>query len=695
MNTRLLFTLKRILISLIFGGVGLSGFAQSSMTLDSLLTVLENAESDTAKIHCLNQLTNLYLRKDFKQAKEYSERAIELSREAGFDSGLTMALNNLGVCLYRIGDFEKAQAVFEEKLELSYAMNDSGSLSRCLNFLGILSTMRGEMDKGVEYMLGSAEIEEKIGDKEGLGQAYGNIAAVYVSDGKYRLAIEYNTKAIRIFEEIENKQGIGKCNTNLSMLYIYTQDYLKARKASENAIAIFTELDQKADIAISLINLGLSYDHFEKPEIAIEHYERAREISEKLGNKQNLGYANLNLAVAYFTLGKEIKAMESIRIAKDYFEVLQKPLEVAKCIESEADFLRKQGKYSQAIRKYKEAVALAEQVHAPEVIKFSSMRLAEIYAIQGDYKKAYTYQIQHSVIKDSLLTEKKLQDIAELQTLYDAEKKEKENQALLLKTEIQEYENEIQSRRISRSYYLIFGLILLAILIFIISSLYLRQNKLKAQQHSSQLESKLLRSQMNPHFIFNSLTAIQSYIYTHETREAGKYLSDFASLMRLILENSRKEYISLETEIKTLTLYLDLQLLRFDHKFDYSITVDPELNIENVFIPPMFAQPFIENALEHGQLLESKKGKVDLSYHLSNDFLRMELKDNGIGYSISKKQERKLNHQPLATKITQERIQNLKGNVTGEILFKIGDWITPENEILGTLVTFEIPIIKA
>jgi len=175
------------------------------------------------------------------------------------------------------------------------------------------------------------------------------------------------------------------------------------------------------------------------------------------------------------------------------------------------------------------------------------------------------------------------------------------------------------------------------------------------------LEQKLLRSQMNPHFIFNSLSSIQSFIFENNPVEAGSYLSRFAELIRSILYNSREEYITLEKEIQTLINYLDLQKLRYDNKFDYEIDLDPMLDKETISIPPMLAQPFIENAIEHGIKHLNNPGIINISFTKLEETILLIVEDNGIGIRAAKKinNAKAKEHQSLATIITRERIEIL------------------------------------
>jgi len=239
-----------------------------------------------------------------------------------------------------------------------------------------------------------------------------------------------------------------------------------------------------------------------------------------------------------------------------------------------------------------------------------------------------------------------------------------------------------------------FTLIILALFSLSYYFWWARMKSLRLSLFNSELNQKLLRLQMNPHFIFNSLSAIQNYIYTNQTHLAGNYLSDFAHLIRLILNNSRSELIPFEKELETINLYLKLQKLRFEDKFDYHIEVDPELKNGEYEIPPMLAQPFLENAIEHGLKNLDRKGQLNIHYRWFDGMIRFELEDNGIGLTAGKKhkEESKPGHESLAISICKKRLEILRNKRGGEITFLLEEIKNAAGEVKGTRVAFNIPV---
>ena len=237
------------------------------------------------------------------------------------------------------------------------------------------------------------------------------------------------------------------------------------------------------------------------------------------------------------------------------------------------------------------------------------------------------------------------------------------------------------------------GLIFLFSISILYYILYLYIKKIKIKQQNTELEQKLLASQMNPHFIFNALAAIQSYMFNNQSEEAGNYLSGFSRLVRLILQNSRSRFIPLNDEIQTLKLYLKLQKLRFADKFEYELSFPPPNRWHDIMVPPMMAQPFIENSIEHGILHKEGNGLILLSITLNEKTICMEICDDGIGIEKSKElNQNQRNHTSFATSITRERLAILEKMYKVKTEISIIDRSVTE-QTNGTRVILTIPYI--
>lgn len=222
------------------------------------------------------------------------------------------------------------------------------------------------------------------------------------------------------------------------------------------------------------------------------------------------------------------------------------------------------------------------------------------------------------------------------------------------------------------------------------------KERLSTERKLDQLKLQALRSQMNPHFLFNSLNSIQQFINTNEKKSANVYLAKFSQLMRLILDNSRSQSVPLSKDLEALELYLQLEVLRFEEKFEYTLSVDNNLYAEEVRVPPMLIQPFVENAILHGFAGIKHKGVLEIHLKESNTFIDCTIRDNGIGREEARKikvRKGKSIHKASGLEITHERIKTLDAMIkrTGEIV--IQDLFDENAKPQGTLVKIKIPTL--
>ncbi|RRB06439.1 sensor histidine kinase [Larkinella rosea] len=217
----------------------------------------------------------------------------------------------------------------------------------------------------------------------------------------------------------------------------------------------------------------------------------------------------------------------------------------------------------------------------------------------------------------------------------------------------------------------------------------------KLRQQMSVVQMKALRSQMNPHFFYNSLNAIRLFVLQNDSDNADKFLVKFSRLMRLILENSRQEWVPLVNELEQLQLYLELEQLRFGNKFNFSIEADPTLSKEPVSIPPMIIQPYIENAILHGIAYKKSRGNITVCIQRNTRGLACSVEDDGVGRKRAGELKSKTvsSHTSVGLKVTEERLQ-LIGQQTGQpTQVIIHDKVNAEQEPTGTKVEIYLPMM--
>lgn len=220
------------------------------------------------------------------------------------------------------------------------------------------------------------------------------------------------------------------------------------------------------------------------------------------------------------------------------------------------------------------------------------------------------------------------------------------------------------------------------------------QQKLKLSKSILELQQATSRLQMNPHFIFNSLNSIQGYIADNNTTQAKWYLSKFAKLMRLILENATEEFILLKDEVSILENYLVLEKMRMNDKFDFTIEANENCDPESIEIPPMIIQPFVENAILHGLKHKEGKGELNINFSLIENVLVCTVRDNGIGRktALELKNKSSAEHKSSAIQITNERLKRLSEEFKADAGVEITDIFDETGKAAGTKIEIRIPV---
>lgn len=331
----------------------------------------------------------------------------------------------------------------------------------------------------------------------------------------------------------------------------------------------------------------------------------------------------------------------------------------------------KWGQTDSALKVSLRAFELASLKRARQNKRDASLLLSEIYSNLGDSGRAFYYYREYVVLKDSVLSSQFKGHVY----------------AFTRKAEEAEHASQVKLLR-----WTVIGLIVLGGLSLFILLLRTNNEKLKMRQRAGELEMQALRAQMNPHFIFNCLSAINHFILKNETEKASSYLTRFSRLIRLVLVNSGKSTISLEEELDMLKLYLDMEQLRFTNAFDYFIAYDDNVKPAMIEVPSFILQPFCENAIWHGLLHKDGKGKLDIRFQLDKNSLVCTITDNGIGRekaavlkSGSKEKTGSFGH-----KLTTERIVLFNKGVRNIESFSIDDLVDKNGEAAGTRVTIRI-----
>ncbi len=475
-------------------------------------------------------------------------------------------------------------------------------------------------------------------------------------NGNYQESIETYTRRIakeRLsnWQKIEVQEGLGD-------VYRATKDYAKAIEVYKEGLRIAN----KHLISPKITDLNSKIAQTYEASGAIQQAEISYENSLELASQQNKKRSvEEKIKVADFQNTNKAYGKE-IELRKDALKGLKE-------IDGDDAMLDNESAFTPQKQNYKIGNAYAAQDSIPEALNYleksrkeadkredlivqkdATRKISELYRDIGDYKNAFEAYQSYVELVDKLVI-KNEQEISQA-TRFSRDIADKKNLITSLETDRQLTESRFALTEANNKrqqiviYALIGGLLLLTLAAF------LMYKNIKQQKFANNLLAlKSLRSQMNPHFIFNALNSVNSFIATNDERTANKYLSDFSQLMRSVLENSEEDFIPLTKEIELLELYTKLEHFRFQDKFDYTIYVDEHVNVEEFQIPPMLLQPYIENAVWHGLRYKKEKGHLEISIQQTRkDVIEIVIADDGIGRKKSK-----------ALKTQNQKNQNSKG----------------------------------
>ncbi|AFL80352.1 putative regulator of cell autolysis [Aequorivita sublithincola DSM 14238] len=339
-----------------------------------------------------------------------------------------------------------------------------------------------------------------------------------------------------------------------------------------------------------------------------------------------------------------------------------------------------QEKYKQAIPYLEKSIAEADKKEDLIVQKDAVRKLSEIYRDIGEFDKATESYQRYVEVVDELYI-KKEQEISQA-ARFSKEVTQKQNRIASLENDRKlnesryklAFENQELIQKNDRIQKWIIGSLILIVLLLFFAA-YTQYKNIKQQKFANNvLALKSLRSQMNPHFIFNALNSVNSFIAVNDERAANKYLTDFSLLMRSVLENSEEDFIPLENEIELLELYVKLEHFRFKDKFNYKITVDEKINLNEFVIPPMLLQPYVENAVWHGLRYKDEMGLLEINFQqINSETIKISIIDDGIGRSKSKefKTENQKKQKSKGMGNTQKRIAILNDMYRDKVDVKV------------------------
>tara|TARA_Y100000815_G_scaffold198290_1_gene181821 strand:+ start:624 stop:2507 length:1884 start_codon:yes stop_codon:yes gene_type:complete len=571
-----------------------------------------------------------------------------------------------------------------------YALGESVAL----NFLGIYFRDKSNYSRSIKYHTQSFNLAKKMGNLDMEIIAQNMLGVVYRRMDNVKLAVDFHQAALALADAKPVKDSITKKSTAVSLnsignIYLSLSENALAEDYFKRAIAYEEELESDLGLAINYANLGITYDERGRYAEAIDNYKKSlfynRKINSSLGEvicQNSIGQVYLKqgnpqeaLALIEPTIPIAEKINDGFYMAMSYINLGWAYTDLDRLIAAETNLIKGRD--------------LAKSNNNKQFLRMAYDNLSTLYEKKGDYQLSLVNQRLAQETQAEFLNEINHKYVTYLNLKYDSES----NQA---KIKLLETENELVTVQLDQSRQnMIFVIVFAGLMLLLVYILY-RQYRLKKEKEVLKAEQKLMRSQMNPHFIFNALLSIKIYMEHHAVDEAIEYLNQFAKLIRSILTSSLEKEITLEEEILTMKRYVSIENMRLNNEVDFEIDIDSDLKLDEVKIPSLILQPFVENALWHG--LQPKEGHkwLKLDVHKKNDnFVEITIEDNGIGRKKTMEvpsDKRNTQKKSIGINLTMERLQNFSRNFSHGHTLNIIDLYDDAQNPRGTRVLLNLPV---
>ena len=527
--------------------------------------------------------------------------------------------------------------------ELAAAKSLYGPLAKSQYLKAFYFAINSEPDLAFSYLKQAETSLQNVEDPE--RKDYLTYRYLFKKADVYESFNMYDS-ALNAYQNIKDISEKKKDWRNLLRVYLmsgllaeqYDQDAI-AEKEFKTILYFADSLDFPKYLAPVYNNLGIISEKRKHLDSAKYYYELSYAMRQKHGGDKVIVLSSL--VNTYSKLGEISQA--------NYY--LQKIDTLEKTINHKLNALTAYINYYMLIGNKQLGVAASDRQVALAKKRGSAFWIGDAFALRvelfekfEEYDRAFISLKALNALEDSLLSIDKQKSIQVLQTQFETTKKEQAIRAL-------SQENEIANLRLSQERIQLLAIIILLLLVGVIGFLYNRHLRTKQSQYRIELEQTLLRTQMNPHFIFNSLSSIQNFVLNKDTEKANEYLTKFGELTRSILEASKEPFIAIEKELETLKNYVALESLRFSKQINLAVKLDQEIDGSFDQIPPLFIQPLLENAIKHG-FKNKDSGTITLTLEKEKSQVHLSVEDDGEGIT-----DEITNHKSYALDIIRERLK--------------------------------------
>lgn len=529
--------------------------------------------------------------------------------------------------------------------------------ARCISLKAWFLVIRLQYQESHKLAHKALEMQQKEGnDSIGMALSLNRIGIINLQFERLDEAENYMNQSLEYFEKLGDTSLVEMVLNNLGIVAMEKKDYPKAIAYYQNSLQVRLDRKMWQWVAYSYFNIGSLF-------LDLQEMDSAR----------------------FYLLKSENTFLKKTR------PKLVPPM----VLTGLADFYLANNELDKSIDYAERGLAAAQEKDRSEIILASKETLSKAYFQNKDFEKAYSSLLDYQEDRFRFDSLNNISKVLEVEKKYENAEKEKE--LVKLRADDLASKNKIQQSRFVALLSAIAAILVIAIATIVQIRRKQKQKNSEAALLTQISDMKLvaLRAQMNPHFIFNCINTAQNFVLQSEREQAYDYLSKFAKLLRVVLENSDQSYISLEDELQHLKLYAELEAIRFDDKFEYSIDVEESLN-EGVFeIPSMVIQPFVENSIVHGLVNRDKPGGVlSIDLKKEGDVLVCIIEDNGVGREKASeiKSSKKKFYKSTALPNVKRRLEIIQQNTGLNLDLKIED-LMDENGASGTKVFLRLPLM--
>lgn len=595
-------------------------------------------DKELAELYMEQALEQYYI--NTHEAIRYANLALNSFGKTGDTKGIGRCNNILGAAYFSLGEFQRAESFYLKAYKSASAVGDSLYIGKSLNNLGNVNQKFGQLEKAVNYYLRAITTYRNTENPSGEVGVLNNVASVYSSIGNLNSSNEYYLLALALAEQLNDKLVISTIQHNLASNYAEQGKFYDAMEYCSLSYELRKELDYSYGIIKNLIALGNINE-------SLGEISKSRSyLEEALSLARETGYVDDEAAI-YLHLG--------------YLEFIS-------------------DKNQKARQYYLEGLSVADTIQNVELQTEFHKQLYKVDSSDLHFDSAFFHLQKYNELRSLYSENIPVEQLAELQDMYDLVRKE----SIKKESALQKSKNTTAFLGAG------IGVIIL------LSVIVLQQQRLKSRMKISELSQENLRSQMNPHFIFNVLNSIHAFILSNDKNASSEYLLKFAKLLRLTLDNSQTKLATISDELEALQLYLDIESMRLDNKLEYQILVDDEIDTQMFKIPPLLLQPCVENSIVHGLQPKPEGGKVEIKLDYEDNHIHCSISDNGIGRQQSKvlHEQSGTKRKSYGTKITENRLKLINSFYGKKMGMSFIDLKDEFDNPSGTKVEFNLPIIS-